>query len=589
MRNWILFLSMLAIASACQKTEDEITPIPYPPTKMSEMTVDQSFNWSSSEEGVLNVQMQNISDAVVSTEGEILLLVNSNDQILARSVIRANKATFNLKLPAGEEVYYLMYPNSANKQALSSLSGQVTMNFAPSNGDRYTANRSNLVYDRQLAYQYFNKLKPTQRGTQSLGSNLVQNGEFNIDNMELDARHWTNLRTPGKWYYTNSQATHPIYIEEGNLVYQNYNFQYEVIEQSFAVLGGSQYYFSMDYGNTNGGNSLNLWLDNFNAAGQWIGETHVVTNGSTVTSSGTILNNATTFQFYIGLHPSGWVDNVIYQSVDVNPDSDNDGVNDVGDDYPDDPTKAYKILYPTTGVQTISYEDLWPSTGDYDFNDLVISYNSEYAVDAWGNYVSATFYVDIDAAGGSVPLGLGIELLDGDKSLHENNIITSVSGNYSIADPDVQNGFIVFNNRITPMQNYYNNTDYDHIGTPVKVTCEVNLDNNFVGVLLPNIYAFRTEERGREIHLPGFPPTSAANSTHFGTYSDSDTHHHYKTANGLPWAIEIVQNTKAFKHPLEKIEITQAYGYFITWAMSSGSENPTWYTNKNNAKVFIHP
>jgi hypothetical protein len=57
-------------------------------------------------------------------------------------------------------------------------------------------------------------------------------------------------------------------------------------------------------------------------------------------------------------------------------DADNDGVNDVDDEYPTDPNKAFNNYYPSkTGSASVAFEDQWPSKGDYDLNDLVVDYN----------------------------------------------------------------------------------------------------------------------------------------------------------------------------------------------------------------------
>ena len=583
MRKLVYFFAISVAIIACNKDE-QVDPVVKTPTNMSELQVSANFNWSASEEGVLYVSMENTSDGNISTEGEILLFVDNEDNVLARSIIKDNKAIFNLKLPEDEsKTYYLFYPNSANKQELQQINGQVNMQFAPSNGNRYAANRSSMVYDKNLAFHYFNP-NASNRNTHDLGPDLVQNGDFLIDNMQLDSRSWTELREPGLWYYTKSMAIHPSTID-GELLYYNYSTGNEVIEQSFAVLGGAEYEFSMDFGSTTGSSAVILYLDNFNAAGAWIGETHVTISGGHISSSGTILNNAVAFQFYIALNKGGWVVNVHYYSVDVNPDSDGDGVNDVGDDYPNDPTKAYKINYPTTGVQTIAFEDLWPSRGDYDFNDLVVTFSAVYNLNAQGYYVDATYTADIDAAGGSIPLGMGIEILDGNKQQHAVQMIDGVTGPYSSIDPDVKNGIILFNNRHDPMPVTYTNTTEALTQDVVTLTVEVDLNENFQGVTLPNIYAYYTEERGREIHVPGMPATSAANPSIFGTFNDySGTP--YRTEAGLPWAIEVIQSEKDFRHPLEKIEITEAYTTFLGWANSSGANNKTWYTNKVDTKVF---
>ena len=55
-------------------------------------------------------------------------------------------------------------------------------------------------------------------------------------------------------------------------------------------------------------------------------------------------------------------------------DRDGDGIDDQHDFYPDDPKKATKIRFPATGVNTISFEDLYPNAGDADLNDYVVQF-----------------------------------------------------------------------------------------------------------------------------------------------------------------------------------------------------------------------
>jgi hypothetical protein len=52
-------------------------------------------------------------------------------------------------------------------------------------------------------------------------------------------------------------------------------------------------------------------------------------------------------------------------------DTDGDGVLDQYDDYPNDATKATKLRFPSSGVNTIGFEGTFPSAGDADLNDLV--------------------------------------------------------------------------------------------------------------------------------------------------------------------------------------------------------------------------
>lgn len=68
-------------------------------------------------------------------------------------------------------------------------------------------------------------------------------------------------------------------------------------------------------------------------------------------------------------------------------DRDGDGVPDHLDFYPDDATKASKIRIPSSGVNTASFEDLFPSAGDADLNDYVIQFYNEEDLNAKGEVV----------------------------------------------------------------------------------------------------------------------------------------------------------------------------------------------------------
>lgn len=58
------------------------------------------------------------------------------------------------------------------------------------------------------------------------------------------------------------------------------------------------------------------------------------------------------------------------------PDVDGDGVSDADDDYPNDASLAYNNYYPDPVEKaTLAFEDLWPSYGDYDFNDVIIDFS----------------------------------------------------------------------------------------------------------------------------------------------------------------------------------------------------------------------
>ena len=325
MKKLVLFLSLLLAATiwSCEKHEiNNNEPDPTAPTSLDELNVPTSFDWSTSISNTLTVTLSHSPD--VSVEGQVLLLIGNNNIVLSKSIIKNDQAMFNIKIPTDVGELYLFYPNTANKQKLdftSNSKGGTTMNVDP---QPRTATKSNgLNYDLKLAEKYFNKYM-NKIPNNAKGVNLVQNPYFDQNNLAHDGRSWTKQRTPGKWYYTNSNSTAVTTNINGNMVFKNTKSGYDVLQQSFPVSGGSTYNFSLVFSG-----NINLWLDNFNANGQWIGETHVVTSGNKITSSGTILPNATSFQFYIGLNSGAWVDSVIYTSTNVVADSDGDGINDV--------------------------------------------------------------------------------------------------------------------------------------------------------------------------------------------------------------------------------------------------------------------
>ncbi len=580
MKLFFVLLIVFTIITSCRKeSTDETSPTTDPSentnTNINELTVPFEFDWSASYSNALDVTMLPQTNTNITTEGQLLLVIDKDNNVLSKAKIINSVAKFAIKLPVDIGDIYLMYPNSGNKLLLNKTNGSVTMAIAPEPRD---GTKNGLVYDKKFAFKYQQKLSKFAHNKSINGVNLVLNGEFDIDNLEKDNRYWTNLRVPGKWYYTKNSEGHVSNVD-GENVFKNYSSSYEIIEQSFPVLGGSAFDFSMTFSG-----SINLWLDNFDVNGNWIGETHVTTSGNTITSSGVILANATHFQFYVGINTGAHVDKIVYESVDVVLDTDGDGVNDNGDDYPTNPAKAYKIMYPNVGYETISFEDLWPYKGDYDFNDLVMLTKGELSVNADGYYVDAVLNTKINAGGGSIPMGFACNILDANKTAITTSIVTNVTGDGHM-DNNVVNGIIIFDNKFDVMIPYYTNTSYNKTGTPIRLTTNLTFNNNYVGALVPNYYIYQTENRGCEIHMPNFPPTEAADQSLLGTGNDN-AGTPYRTVDGLPWAISVVSTDSVYKHPLEGIEVTEAYTKFSTWATSSGENEKTWYKTPINDNVY---
>lgn len=296
-------------------------------------------------------------------------------------------------------------------------------------------------------------------------------------------------------------------------------------------------------------------------------------------------------------------------------DADGDGIADSEDAYPADPTRAYNIYYPAQNQDgTLSFEDSWPATGDYDFNDLVVNYRLQKVTNAANNVVELFSRFVLRASGASFHNGFGFQI---------NGIsptkVTSMSGNslsaspiYSFAANGLENGqtyatcivFDDFNHVMAwPGSGIGINTDKAVPFVPyITLNVHIILINN--GTPPPggtvsnaqldlsqiNFFIVADQERGKEIHLADFQPTSLMNNALFGTLADDSNPtlgKYYKTANNLPWGLNVLQGSA---YPTEKTPIDEAFLHFIDWAGSAGANFPNWYQDlpgyRNETKIY---
>ncbi len=283
-------------------------------------------------------------------------------------------------------------------------------------------------------------------------------------------------------------------------------------------------------------------------------------------------------------------------------DTDKDGVPDDQDQYPIDPYRAYNNYYPAQGAGTLVFEDSWPRKGDYDLNDVVVDYSTNRVTNGANEVVEVKARFVMRASGANYQNGFGFQL-DGiapDK-------ITSVSGcRRSVGSyiKDASNGLeqgqdyatcIVFDNFFNEMSNpgvglgvntemIAPKVDYQTLDITLsllengqapaggKLTLSQFPSNLF------NFFIIADKKRGVEVHLPDRMPTTLADQSLFNTKDDASVApHYYRTANNLPWGLDIVQQ---FNYPIETVDVSSAYLHFIEWAVSSGQQYPDWYSNK---------
>lgn len=238
--------------------------------------------------------------------------------------------------------------------------------------------------------------------------------------------------------------------------------------------------------------------------------------------------------------------------------------------------------YPAEGYYYQIYEDLWPSLGDYDFNDVVLKSYMIYRT----NTKEGTIYSKVlRDAGGLSPHNVGFEILKytpnklfyiDTSKVNVNNIRYikyngSVSLNYEF-DND-QN--LIYFNKIHTNDSLIFDFQFHPGHVPFFIQPFISLKNN----------------TSKEMHIYGYPPSDNVDISYFNTKDDaSDVNKlynekangfwnlgdlFYNTSNYYPWGIELVSDT--FYIPLERTEILLAYPQFKGWAESNGTLNTEWF------------
>lgn len=254
--------------------------------------------------------------------------------------------------------------------------------------------------------------------------------------------------------------------------------------------------------------------------------------------------------------------------------------------------------YPAEGPGTLAYEDLWPSKGDFDFNDVVIDYQFEVTSNNANQVQSIEATFELRAFGAGYRNGFGFQLTGGVESsdisvsgfsLTENYI--TLDGNGTEANQSLPT-IIVFDNAYNEMQHPgsgigVNTTPGAPYVAPASFTITIDFtdgDYSYDDLDLASFKPFIIvdRDRSREVHLPGNAPTDLADMSLFGTSddnSDSSQNRWFVTENNLPWAINIIES---FEYPTEKTEIIEAYLKFTDWALSGGNAYPDWFSNPAN-------
>ena len=312
--------------------------------------------------------------------------------------------------------------------------------------------------------------------------------------------------------------------------------------------------------------------------------------------------------FYVTTNPINAAQHTNVPSMYPSPtDTDNDGVNDASDDYPNDVTKAFDNYYPgENDYGTLAFEDLWPKLGDYDFNDMVVDYRFNQIANANNDIVSIEATIMVKAVGAGYKNGFGIQLpispsvISSVTGYNVPGSIVTLSSSNNLEAGQSKATIIAFENVYDIFPNnsagFINTRTSDSYVQPRALNIVVNFTTpqsiNSLGIPPYNPFIFVNQTRGREVHLPNYEPTDLASSSYFGTEDDNSNpsqNRYYRNSNNLPWAMHI---PTSFDYPLEQTSILQGHLVFDTWVLSDGFSYMDWYLNKpqyrNTSKLYSH-
>jgi hypothetical protein len=243
-----------------------------------------------------------------------------------------------------------------------------------------------------------------------------------------------------------------------------------------------------------------------------------------------------------------------------------------------------RVFYPGGLNQAnIAFEDLWPSQGDYDFNDLVVSFRIATCQDLNDNIEKMEWIYTVTNIGASYENGFGIEFPFAANTYTVTGQRDSASGGETS-----ENGSVI---------RFFDNASL-YLDIPHTLTITFNVPLSEIDGFNP----FLTEngDTDYEVHLadelytgttqptivPGFAPWFAQVNhdldgdylVDLGTTIENQVlvpiAPHLLNTENMPWAILI---SGTYVPPLPGVFISQGHLKFLEWAQSGGTLEQNWF------------
>lgn len=239
----------------------------------------------------------------------------------------------------------------------------------------------------------------------------------------------------------------------------------------------------------------------------------------------------------------------------------------------------------TTSEGVYAFEDLWPSAGDYDMNDVVVEMKEDRLLTMF-TYKNRTFMTkqtfNLTTYQNYVELKSGLALtLETKSDAQPTSIVMKKipAGSTEAVEANfIQDGDVYLLTDDIKKELY---TTYI-----LELTYEGGIQDSKAAKIKPFIYRKEAGDKRWEVHIPMEAPTAKMNTSYFGTKDDkSDPANklYYVGSGNYPFAFYLSGvNIDTFKDNIllranESKPIDVFFPEFIGWSTSKGSKNKKWY------------
>lgn len=266
--------------------------------------------------------------------------------------------------------------------------------------------------------------------------------------------------------------------------------------------------------------------------------------------------------------------------VTVPTDTDNDGVPDDEDDYPNDDTGAKAI----TGVYTLAYEDLYPSPGDADFEDLVVRLTIIEKIDSQNMVRQINLKTKLLAGGAGNTNQFAINIKTGT----DENGYPVFKNIMLISNPKEESIYTLGPTSQNNLDSAYRNCvekEHDSIVFSSGISRDELAPMPFDPYIICDGYRKPANTGVKESHLPSVLTPFTKAVTFSGYIDMRSVGLNYFYTERFAWAV-IVPNNWIWAKGSTSANIFLAYPNFQTWYESDGELMKDWYNYPATGYIY---